>query len=58
MQMVTAQTVTASTGETISIDVRSLCIHSDSPGVAATAKATRIALEAAGVEVASAVPRG
>jgi UPF0271 protein len=57
VQMVTTQTVTASSGESIPINVQSLCVHSDSPGATAIAKATRAALEQAGVEVASAMAR-
>lgn len=54
VQMVTTQTVTAINGETIPITVQSLCVHSDSPGAAAIARAVRAALEEAGVVMASA----
>ncbi|MFE0420613.1 LamB/YcsF family protein [Streptomyces tendae] len=57
VQMVTTQTVTAVSGETIPMAVRSLCIHSDSPGAAVIARTVRAALEKAGVEVASAITR-
>lgn len=54
VQMVTTQTVTAVNGQTVPVTVQSLCVHSDSPGAAEIARAVRAALEAAGVEVASA----
>lgn len=40
-------------GTAVPMSVDSLCVHSDSPGAAAFARATRAALEAAGVAVTS-----
>jgi UPF0271 protein len=45
------RSVTASTGETVRLDVRTLCIHGDSPAAVASAVAVRAALDAAGVAV-------
>jgi UPF0271 protein len=46
-------TVTALTGEELSVDVHSLCVHSDTPGAAALARAVRSALEADGLTVSA-----
>ena len=45
--------VRTSTGETIGIEVDSLCIHGDTPGAPAISRAVREALARAGVEVAA-----
>jgi 5-oxoprolinase (ATP-hydrolysing) subunit A len=46
-------TVTASDGTTISVGAETLCLHGDSPGAVAHARAIRAALEAAGIAIAS-----
>lgn len=43
--------VVAVTGEVVALDAASVCLHSDTPGAAATATSLRAALEAAGVVV-------
>jgi UPF0271 protein len=43
--------VTAATGGRIVLDVRTLCIHGDSPGAVASADAVRAALTDAGVAI-------
>jgi UPF0271 protein len=45
--------VTALTGETVSVDARSLCVHGDTPGAAGLAARVRAALEEAGLHVAA-----
>lgn len=45
------RSVTATTGERIALNVRTLCIHGDSPGAVDSAKAVRAALAAAGVAI-------
>jgi 5-oxoprolinase (ATP-hydrolysing) subunit A len=54
VQMVTTQTVTATDGTSVPMNVQSLCIHSDSPGAVDLARTVRAALEGAGVHVKSA----
>ncbi|KNB49974.1 LamB/YcsF family protein [Streptomyces caatingaensis] len=44
-------TVTALTGEDVTVRARSLCLHGDTPGAAALARRVRDALEAAGVRL-------
>ncbi|OAR27713.1 hypothetical protein A8W25_03525 [Streptomyces sp. ERV7] len=44
-------TVTASTGESVEVRARSLCLHGDTPGAAALARRVRAELEGAGVRV-------
>lgn len=51
--MATAGTTVAITGETIAIEVDSLCVHGDTPGAVAMAVAVRDALLAAGIALAS-----
>jgi UPF0271 protein len=51
VQIATTGTVTAIDGSTLSLDVESICIHSDSPGALEIARAVRAALEAEGVVV-------
>lgn len=48
--------VVASSGETVSLRACSLCIHSDTPGAPAIARAVRESLEAAGLRVEPAIP--
>ncbi|MCZ4068483.1 LamB/YcsF family protein [Microbacterium sp. H37-C3] len=45
--------VVAVSGETVHTDATSLCVHGDSPGAVAMARAVRSALDAAGIEVRS-----
>jgi len=45
--------VTALTGETVTVDARSLCVHGDTPGAAQLAARVRSALEQAGLHVAA-----
>ncbi|SMH31652.1 UPF0271 protein [Rathayibacter oskolensis] len=55
-RMVTEGVVEAITGETLAIEVDSLCVHGDSPGALAMAEAVRAALAEAGVALAPAAP--
>ena len=48
--------VAAAEGARLELAVGTLCLHSDSPGAPATARAVRRALEGAGFDVASAAP--
>ena len=43
--------VIAADGSVLSVTARSLCVHSDTPGAVAIARAVRDALDAAGVDV-------
>ena len=49
--MITDGVVDCVDGETIRIDVDSVCLHGDSPGAVAMSIATRASLVAAGVEI-------
>jgi len=49
VHMVMTQTVTSVSGRTISIPLRSLCVHGDTPGAVDIARAVRSSLEAEGV---------
>jgi UPF0271 protein len=49
--MVTGQGVTAVDGTTVSVRADTICIHGDTPGAAALARAVRAALAAAGIEI-------
>ncbi|MAL82591.1 MAG: hypothetical protein CL412_09120 [Acidimicrobiaceae bacterium] len=51
--MVMTQTVTTFTGKTISVPLRSLCVHGDTPGAVEIARAVREALEAEGIGIYS-----
>ncbi|MCH1489383.1 MAG: LamB/YcsF family protein [Ilumatobacteraceae bacterium] len=53
VQMVMTQTVTTFTGKTISVPLRSLCVHGDTPGAVEIARAVRDALEAEGIGIYS-----
>jgi UPF0271 protein len=53
VRLVTEGTVVTVTGTTIGVPARSLCLHGDTPGAAATARRVRAAIEAAGVTVAA-----
>ena len=48
--------VTAVDGSEVDVDVRSVCLHGDTPGAAEMARAVRAALEAAGVPLAPFAP--
>ncbi len=52
VRMVTEGTVEAITGETIEVEIDTLCIHGDTPNAPAIAQSLRRALEAAGVSIA------
>lgn len=49
--LVTERTVVSVAGEPVTVDAVSLCLHGDSPGAVAMARAVRAALDAAGVTV-------
>jgi UPF0271 protein len=49
--------VTCSTGARLPLDARTICLHGDSPGAVAIARAVRRKLEQAGIEVRSFVSR-
>ena len=51
LQMVTAGTATAITGETIERRADTICLHGDTPGAVELAAALRAAFERAGVQV-------
>ncbi|MBW8872917.1 MAG: LamB/YcsF family protein [Leifsonia sp.] len=51
VRMATAGTVEAADGTVIDVTVDSLCVHGDTPGAVAMAKAVRDALTQAGIEV-------
>ena len=53
VQMVMTQTVTTFSGRTISVPLRSLCVHGDTPGAVEIARAVRNALEAEGIGIYS-----
>jgi UPF0271 protein len=53
IQIVTKGTVTAITGKVIPLEIDTLCVHGDTPGAVAIARALREALETAGVTVQS-----
>ena len=53
VRMAETGTVLAEDGSVLDLPVQTLCVHGDSPGAAATARAVRSALDAAGVVVAS-----
>ncbi|MGY2082731.1 LamB/YcsF family protein [Blastococcus sp. SYSU DS0539] len=51
VRMATEGTVLAVDGSTVRVDVRSVCVHGDTPGAVELARAVRAALEAAGLRV-------
>ena len=53
VQRVMTQTVTTLSGRTISVPMRSLCVHGDTPGAVEIARAVRNALEAEGIGIYS-----
>lgn len=56
VRMVVEGAVAAASGEELAIAVDSLCVHGDTPGAVAMAKAVRAALAEAGVDLAPAAP--
>lgn len=50
--MVRTGTITTADGETVAVNARSVCIHGDTPGAVAMARAVRLGLEQAGVTIA------
>jgi UPF0271 protein len=53
VRVATAREVAAAGGEVVPVEVRTLCVHGDTPGAATLARAVRQGLEAAGVGIAS-----
>jgi UPF0271 protein len=51
LEMVTSGSLTAIDGGTVHVAADTLCLHGDTPGAAALAKALRQALDAAGIAV-------
>jgi UPF0271 protein len=51
VRMATDRTVVAADGSVVSVPVRSICLHGDTPGAATLAREVRRALESAGVDV-------
>ncbi len=51
VHMVMTQTVTSQSGRNISVPLKSLCIHGDTPGAVDIARAIRSALEAEGIGI-------
>ncbi|MBA3524442.1 MAG: LamB/YcsF family protein, partial [Geodermatophilaceae bacterium] len=51
IRMATEGTVEAVDGAPVPVDVRSLCVHGDTPGAGAVARAVRAGLEGVGVRV-------
>ena len=58
VRMVTTGEVEAVDGSAVRLDVATVCLHGDTPGAVALARAVRDALEAAGVDVAPFVRPG
>jgi UPF0271 protein len=54
VRMVRESRVTARNGVDIPLRIDTLCVHGDTPGAASLARALRVGLEAAGVEIAAA----
>lgn len=52
IRMVTEGKVTAITGEEVSIDAHSICVHGDNPSAVEFVKNIRASLSAQGVEIA------
>ncbi|MDR1710434.1 MAG: LamB/YcsF family protein [Propionibacteriaceae bacterium] len=52
LRLVTSGEIEAVDGSTVKLDADSVCVHGDTPGAVALAKAVRARLEAAGVEIA------
>jgi 5-oxoprolinase (ATP-hydrolysing) subunit A len=58
LRLVTDGVVTAIDGSTVRVPAASLCVHGDTPGAVAIARAIRAAFDAAGVDVAAFCPSG
>jgi 5-oxoprolinase (ATP-hydrolysing) subunit A len=56
VRMATRREVEAIDGSVVSIEVRSVCLHGDTPGAVTIASAVRAALEDADVQLRSFVP--
>lgn len=56
VRMATSSEVVAVDGTVIALEARSICLHGDTPGAVALAKAVRAGLEAAGVPLAAFAP--
>jgi UPF0271 protein len=56
LRMVAEGRVTATDGTEVALDVRSVCLHGDSPGAVGMARAVRAALSDAGVQIAPFAP--
>lgn len=56
VRMATDGAVVAVDGTLVAVDAASLCVHSDTPGAVAVARAVRAALESAGVDLRPAAP--
>ena len=53
LQLVQHGTVQANDGSIVQVQADSICVHGDSPGAVAMARAVREKLEAAGVQIRS-----
>jgi len=58
VRLVTDGTVQAIDGSTVTVGAESLCVHGDTPGAVAIARAIRGAFDAAGIDVAGFCPLG
>lgn len=58
VRVATESEVVAVDGSVVKVSAESLCVHGDTPGAVAIARAVRSALEAAGVPVAAFCPEG
>ena len=56
VQIASTGQVTTRTGETIQLPVRTICVHGDTPGALASARAIRAALIRSGISVAAVAP--
>jgi 5-oxoprolinase (ATP-hydrolysing) subunit A len=56
VEMASRQSVTAVDGASVSVKADTICIHGDTPGAAALARAVRDALAAAGIEIVAPGP--
>ena len=53
LQLVQQGTVQANDGSVVRVQADSICVHGDSPGAVAMARAVRERLEASGVQICS-----
>tara|TARA_R110002094_G_scaffold27299_9_gene40408 strand:- start:3696 stop:4463 length:768 start_codon:yes stop_codon:yes gene_type:complete len=56
VQIASTEYVTTRTGETIALPVRTICVHGDTPGALASARAIRDALLQAGISITAVKP--